>query len=134
MPIVLLHGGPGATNHDFHPHFLGRENFLVITYDQRGTGISDYVKGEGYSSPQAAADLDNLRLALGIKKWVVSGHSYGGLLAQYYATKYPENLAGLALVGSSLGVGCSARRCPASMIPPRRNGEDARDPDEDRES
>ncbi len=105
MPIVLLHGGPGATHHYFHPHFSRARKFSrVITYDQRGTGISDYVKGEGYSLPQAAADLDNLRLALGIKKWVVLGHSYGGLLAQYYATKYPENLAGLVLVGSSLGV------------------------------
>jgi len=104
MPMVLLHGGPGATHHYFHPYFSRAGKFSrVITYDQRGTGISDYVKGEGYSLPQAAADLDNLRLALGIKKWVVLGHSYGGLLAQYYATKYPEYLAGLVLVGSSLG-------------------------------
>ena len=92
----------------------------MITYDQRGTGISDYVKGEGYSLPQAAADLDNLRLALGIKKWVVLGHSYGGLLAQYYATKYPENFAGLVLVGSSLGVDAPLMPSASMTTSPRK--------------
>ena len=105
MPIVLLHGGPGATHHYFHPHFAKAKKFArIIYYDQRGCGISDYEPGEGYSVDQAADDLDNLRKGLDIEKWVVLGHSYGGLLAQYYATKYPENLAGLILVGSSLGL------------------------------
>jgi len=47
--------------------------------------------------------LDRLRRELGIKQWVVLGFSYGGLLAQCYTTKYPQNVKGLVLVGSSEG-------------------------------
>lgn len=105
MPIVILHGGPGATHHYFHPHFSKANKFArIIYYDQRGTGISDYERGNGYSLDQAADDLDNLRKALNIDKWVILGHSYGGFLAQYYSLKYTESLAGLVLVGSSLGM------------------------------
>ncbi|MDP8241251.1 MAG: alpha/beta fold hydrolase [Candidatus Hatepunaea meridiana] len=101
-PIVLLHGGPGATHHYFHPHFSRAKDFLkIIYYDQRGCGISQYFEGDGYSIDQAVDDLEKLREALGVNKWVVLGHSYGGTLAQAYAVKYPEHLAGLVLVGSA---------------------------------
>jgi proline iminopeptidase len=49
-------------------------------------------------------DLDELRVALGIDKWVLVGLSYGGFLAQYYTTTYPGNVAGLVLVGASPGL------------------------------
>lgn len=102
MPIVLLHGGPGATHHYFHPHFSRAKGFAkVIYYDQRGCGVSEYKRGSGYSLNQAADDLDNLRKALKIDRWVVLGHSYGGALAQYYAVRHPEKLAGLVLVCAS---------------------------------
>lgn len=105
-PIVLLHGGPGATHHYFHPTFSRAAHFAkVIYYDQRGCGVSDYEPGEGYTVDQAIDDLDKLRERLGFKRWVMLGHSYGGLLAQCYALKYPDSLAGLVLVGSSLGFG-----------------------------
>lgn len=105
VPIVLLHGGPGATHHYFHPYFSRAKDFArVIYYDQRGCGISGYCPGKGYTIGQAADDLENLRKALKIDKWVVVGHSYGGLLAQYYSLKYPESLAGLVLVGASDGM------------------------------
>ncbi len=102
IPIVLLHGGPGGTHHYFHPHFSRAAEFArVIYYDQRGCGLSDYEPGKGYTIQQAVNDLENLRIALGLDKWVVLGHSYGGLLAQEYAITYPENLAGLVLVGTA---------------------------------
>jgi proline iminopeptidase len=105
MPIVLLHGGPGSTHHHFHPYFSKAKEFAkVIYYDQRGCGLSDYEPGEGYTVDQAVDDLENLRKALNIDKWVVLGHSYGGLLAQSYTIKYPESVAGLVLVCSSLAM------------------------------
>ena len=104
-PLVLLHGGPGATHHYFHPWFSQAAKFArVIYYDQRGCGLSDYQPGKGYNMDQAVDDLDRLRRALGIDQWVVLGHSYGGLLAQCYALKYPENLKGLVLVCASTGL------------------------------
>lgn len=100
----LLHGGPGATHHYFHPSFSRAKDFAkIIYYDQRGYGISDYKKGKGYSIEQAVDDLENLRKSLKINKWVVLGNSYGGLLAQCYVVKYPERVLGLALVTSKAG-------------------------------
>ena len=104
VPLVLINGGPGGTHHYFHPHFSDAKGFArIIYYDQRGCGLSDYKPDKGYTVDQAVNDLDRLRQALGIDQWVVLGFSYGGLLAQYYATKYPENVKGLVLVGSSMG-------------------------------
>jgi proline iminopeptidase len=106
IPLVLLHGGPGGTHHGFHPWFgRAREFARVIYYDQRGCGLSDYEPdGDGYSVEQAVEDLDGLRQALGIEKFVLLGFSYGGFLAQYYTTTYPQNVAGLVLVGASPGM------------------------------
>jgi len=101
IPMVLLHGGPGATHHYFHPSFSQAKSFAkIIYYDQRGCGLSDYTKGKGYSIEQAVDDLENLRKSLNINKWIVLGNSYGGLLAQCYTVKYPESVSGLILVTS----------------------------------
>jgi len=106
IPIVLLHGGPGSTHHDFHPAFSEASKFArIVYYDQRGCGLSDHIPGDdGYSVEQAADDLDKLRVQLGIEKWVVAGHSYGGFLAQYYTTLYPESVLGLVIICGSTGL------------------------------
>jgi len=106
FPLVLINGGPGGTHHYFHPWFSQAKDWArIIYYDQRGTGLSDYEPGkDGYSVDQAVNDLDAIRKALNIKKWVVLGYSYGGFLAQYYTVRYPENVSGLALLGSSPGM------------------------------
>jgi proline iminopeptidase len=106
VPLVLINGGPGGTHHYFHPWFERARGYArVIYYDQRGCGLSDFEPGDdGYSVEQAADDLDALRQALGVKKWVLLGYSYGGFLAQLYTVRHPRNVAGLILVGSSAGM------------------------------
>jgi proline-specific peptidase len=105
-PLILINGGPGGTHHYFHPWFSrAKEYARVIYYDQRGTGLSDFKPGEnGYSVEQAVEDLEAMRKSLKICKWVILGYSYGGFLAQYYTIKYPQNVAGLLLLGSALGM------------------------------
>ncbi len=105
-PLVLINGGPGGTHHYFHPWFSKTKKYArVIYYDQRGCGLSDFEPGEeGYSVHQAEADLDAIRKALDIDKWVILGYSYGGFLAQFYTVNHPENVAGLILLGSSIGM------------------------------
>ena len=104
-PVVLLHGGPGATHHNFHPSLAQAKDFArVIYYDQRGCGLSDYRPGSGYTLNQAVDDLEHLRQSLRVEQWVVLGHSYGGLLAQCYAMRHPERLRGLVLVCASTGL------------------------------
>lgn len=101
-PLVVINGGPGGTHHCFHPWFEKAESFAkVIYYDQRGCGQSDYAPGKGYTFRQAVDDLDKLRQQLNIDKWIVCGYSYGGALAQYYTTVYPEHVMGLVMIGSS---------------------------------
>ncbi len=104
-PIVLLHGGPGTTHHGFHPEFsqLADSN-KVISYDQRGCVLSGRHEGEGYSIDQAVEDLEKLRKTLGLKSWTLLGHSNGGLIAQEYARKYPENCKGLILTCANAGL------------------------------
>ncbi len=105
-PLVLVNGGPGGTHHAFHPWFSRMKDIArVIYYDQRGCGQSDYQPGpDGYSLGQAVADLDAIRGSLQIDRWVVLGYSYGGLLAQSYALRYPEHVSGLVLLGAMPGM------------------------------
>ena len=100
MPIVLVNGGPGCSHQIFHPEFSEAAKFArVIYYDQRGVGQSDYdASGKTYTVRQAVEDLESLRKALKIEKWIVVGHSYGGFLAQCYALEHPESLVGLVLI------------------------------------
>jgi proline iminopeptidase len=106
IPLVVINGGPGGTHHYFHPWFGRAASYArVIYYDQRGTGLSGYEPGpDGYSVDQAVADLDALRAALGVERWVLVGYSYGGFLAQYYTTVHPDRVAGLVLVGGGPGM------------------------------
>ena len=112
MPIVLINGGPGGTHHGFHPWFGQARDFArVIYYDQRGCGLSDYEPGpNGYSVEQAVEDLEALRQALELDTFVLMGFSYGGFLAQYYTTTYPERVAGLVLVGASPNISADLGR------------------------
>lgn len=118
VPLVLISGGPGCTHHYFHPHFSAAAACArVIYYDQRGTGQSlQDPSGESYTIRQAVADLEALREALNIERWVVLGHSYGGLLAQCYALEHPGRLLGLVLVCASPGL-------PNTPMLPTRQGE-----------
>jgi len=102
-PLVLINGGPGGTHHYFHPWFSRAKKYArIIYYDQHGCGLSDFKPGEkGYNVDQAISDLDAIRKALDIDKWIVLGYSYGGFLAQYYTTHYPEYTAGLILLGAA---------------------------------
>lgn len=102
IPLVVINGGPGGTHHYFHPWFSQAKDYCkVIYYDQRGCGQSDFNKGNGYSFRQAIEDLDKLRQELGIEKWIVCGYSYGGALAQFYTTAYPDNVLGMVLISSA---------------------------------
>jgi proline iminopeptidase len=102
-PIILINGGPGGTHHSFHPHFSTAATFSrVIYYDQRGCGLSGRNDIETpYTTDLAIEDLEALRQSLKLEKWTLLGHSYGGYLAQCYAHKYPEHVAGLVLVCAS---------------------------------
>jgi proline iminopeptidase len=97
-PIILLHGGPGGGHCYFHPatsRLAARHR--VIYYDMRGVYMSDPPKNRRHGVEEDTRDLEALRLFLGLKKFILLGHSYGGIVALEYALKYGDNLSRLVL-------------------------------------
>jgi proline iminopeptidase len=98
-PLVILHGGPGASHDYFLPYLLplARKNRLVFI-DERGSGRSQKLEDpSGYTVENMAEDVEAVRLALGLGKMSLLGHSFGGVLAQAYALQYPGSLSRLIL-------------------------------------
>lgn len=103
VPIVFLSGGPGM------PDYLADVCNLVpgrrtVRYDQRGTGGSTVTNGD-YSTEAHVADLESLREHLGAEQLHLFGHSWGGMLAQLYATAHIGSVASLFLCSPTPGVG-----------------------------
>jgi proline iminopeptidase len=98
-PLVIVHGGPGASHDYFLPYLLplARSNRLVFI-DERGSGKSEKLEDVSkYTVEAMAEDVEAVRKALGLGKINLLGHSYGGVLAQAYAFKYQANLSHLVL-------------------------------------
>jgi proline iminopeptidase len=98
-PLVILHGGPGASHDYFLPYLLplSRKNRLIFI-DERGSGRSQKVEDStAYTLENMAEDVEAVRQVLGLGKISLLGHSCGGLLAQTYALKYRQNLSHLIL-------------------------------------
>ena len=78
------------------------KNHQTIIYDQRGTGKSPLpaLNASTVSMKLMADDIESLRKHLKIEKWTILGHSFGGMLASYYATLYPESIKKLILSSS----------------------------------
>ncbi len=93
--LLYLHGGPGTNCHEFM-HWqaarLGRA-LRLVSLDQRGVLRSDPVgEDEPLTEQILVEDCEALRQALGIERWAVLGHSFGGRLALRYANKYPARV------------------------------------------
>ena len=96
--MLLMHGGLGLDHTCFPDTFKKLEDQAeIIYYDHRGNGRSERVNFDGVTHETFAADADALRAHLGHEKIILFGHSYGGFLAQEYALRYQDRLAGLIL-------------------------------------
>lgn len=101
QPLILVPGGPGGTHVGLRRFdSLAKDNMLVY-YDAFGRGKSDTAKKtEEYSLERDIEDLQGLRKALKLDKVNLLGHSYGGLVVQGYAVKYPEHVSHLVLANT----------------------------------
>ncbi|NLI98036.1 alpha/beta hydrolase [bacterium] len=104
-PLVLVHGGPGVDHRYFHPCLFSlAEKRRLIYYDLRAHGMSpESSPARPHGVMQDADDLDTLRLALGLERIDLLGHSYGGLVILAYAQKRPRNAGSLILASVPLG-------------------------------
>jgi len=100
-PLFFIAGGPGGTHYGLRRFdSLSTTNTLVY-YDAFGRGKSDTAKVvTEYTIERDIDDLEGLRKAMGFDKINILGHSYGGVVAQGYAIKYPENVSHLILANT----------------------------------
>jgi proline iminopeptidase len=90
--LLLLHGGPGGDHSTFRPLFDQLAEVAQVIYlDHRGNGRSDRGEPADWNLPQWGDDIRGFCEALGIEKPIVLGYSFGGMVAQAYATRHPDH-------------------------------------------
>jgi len=100
IPVVFLHGGPGAGCEDKHRSYFDPNLFRIILFDQRGAGKSrPHAELTNNTTPALVDDIERIRVELGIDRWLVFGGSWGSTLALVYAETHPERVMGLVLRG-----------------------------------
>ncbi len=100
LPVVFLHGGPGAGCEPYHRRFFDPSRYRAVLFDQRGAGRSrPHAELAGNDTQALVADIETIRVALGIERWLVFGGSWGSTLALAYAERHPERVSGLILRG-----------------------------------
>jgi proline iminopeptidase len=104
-PIILLHGGPGGYDYLGPIADMLAPQHHVVSYDQRGGGQSS--RNGPYRIDNHIKDLEIIRQHIGAGRIHLFGHSWGGLLAQLYASTYPQHVASMVLCSSAAGLGGS---------------------------
>ncbi|HZZ94339.1 MAG TPA: prolyl aminopeptidase [Usitatibacter sp.] len=100
VPVVFLHGGPGAGASAVHRQFFDPAFYRIVVYDQRGAGRSVPLGClENNTTPKLIDDLERLRAHLGIDRWIVFGGSWGSTLALAYGEHHPQRCRALVLRG-----------------------------------
>lgn len=99
-PVVFLHGGPGAGANPAARRFFDPAHYRIVIFDQRGCGRSrPHACLEENTTWDLVADIERLRLELGIERWQVFGGSWGSTLALAYAQTHPTHVTELVLRG-----------------------------------
>jgi proline iminopeptidase len=100
LPVVFLHGGPGAGCEPFHRRFFDPNVYRIVLFDQRGCGRStSHADLSGNTTQALVSDIEAMRELLRIDRWVVFGGSWGSTLGLVYAETHPERVQGLILRG-----------------------------------
>jgi proline iminopeptidase len=99
-PVVFLHGGPGGGTEPRMRRFFDPAAYRIVLFDQRGCGKSTpHAELRENTTWDLVADIEKLRVHLGIEKWQVFGGSWGSTLALAYAEEHPERVTELVLRG-----------------------------------
>ncbi|MCX2679803.1 alpha/beta hydrolase [Galbibacter sp. EGI 63066] len=106
QPLLVINGGPGFSSKGFTK--LAKQlaqRYQVILYDQRGTGKSKMtdIDSTNMTMDFMVEDMEALRKHLNLSKWTILGHSFGGIMANYYTSKHPDCVSGI-IASSSGGV------------------------------
>jgi len=100
LPVLFVHGGPGAGCDAWHRRLFDPAAYRIILYDQRGSGRSTpHGELRDNTTAHLVADIEALRSRLGVERWLVFGGSWGSTLALVYAQAHPRRVTGLVLRG-----------------------------------
>ena len=100
IPVLFVHGGPGAGCERYHRRFFDPQRYRIILFDQRGCGRSTPHAHLEHNSTQALiADIEQIRVLLHVEQWLLFGGSWGSTLSLAYAETHPERILGLILRG-----------------------------------
>ncbi|HVJ43501.1 MAG TPA: proline iminopeptidase-family hydrolase [Dongiaceae bacterium] len=100
LPLLIVHGGPGMQHDYLLPLTALAEERRVILYDQLDCGRSDRPgDSANWTFERYLAEIEYLRLALGLERCHLFGNSWGGSLAAVYAGAGSSGLASLILAG-----------------------------------
>ena len=125
LPVLLLHGGPGAA-HDYMLPLAERlsEHRPAIVYDQLGCGRADRPDDSSlWTVDRSVTEVDQVRAALGLDRCHLLGQSWGGWLAIDYMARGPAGVAGLVLASTSASIAqfvAGARRLIEALPEPHR--------------
>ncbi|PCK00305.1 MAG: prolyl aminopeptidase [Zetaproteobacteria bacterium] len=100
VPILLLHGGPGAGATPVHRRFFDPDHYRIIIFDQRGSGRSTPLGClKDNTTQHLINDIEILRKHLKINDWHLFGGSWGSTLALSYAIQHKERCISMILRG-----------------------------------
>ena len=118
-PVLIINGGPGLDSAGFEAvaKTIAAQGYQTILFDQRGTGHSrlSNINADTIRLALMVQDIEQLRQQLQINKWVVLGHSFGGMLGAAYAAKYPQHIEKL-IFSSSGGLDLQFREQIAERV------------------
>ena len=124
LPVVFLHGGPGGTHSAYLDTLALADERAVILYDQLDSGRSDRPNNPAnWTVGRFTDEVGAVARGLGLRRWHVVGHSWGGTIALEYGARRPAELAGLVLASPLISTrswiadanalrGAAAARCP----------------------
>lgn len=100
IPVLFLHGGPGAGATPAHRRFFDPARYRIVIFDQRGAGRSlPLGETRDNTTPLLIEDIETLRQHLGIEQWLIFGGSWGSTLALAYGEAHPDRCLGFILRG-----------------------------------
>ena len=100
IPVLFLHGGPGAGLSPQHRRFFDPKAYRIILFDQRGAGKSTPLGDwRDNTTDLLIEDIERLRVKFEIQQWLIFGGSWGSTLALAYGEAYPERCLGFVLRG-----------------------------------
>ena len=104
VPVLFLHGGPGAGISPLHRCFFDPDFYRIILFDQRGAGKSrPRAEIKENTTQDLIGDIEKLRQYLTIERWLIFGGSWGSTLGLVYGEEHPERCLGFILRGIFLG-------------------------------